>query len=48
MAKPDDIRTTITRYAEHMTAGDKERWLGLFAPDATIEDPVGKIGRAHV
>jgi steroid delta-isomerase len=47
-AKPDDIRRTIDGYASRMTAGDKDGWLALFAPDATIEDPVGsdvRVGR---
>jgi steroid delta-isomerase len=41
MAKPEDIRRTVASYAETTTAGDKERWQTLFAPTATIEDPVG-------
>lgn len=27
-----------------VSAHDKERWLGLFAPDAVLEDPVGPSG----
>jgi steroid Delta-isomerase len=26
---------------EAVEAGDRERWLALFAPDAVIEDPIG-------
>lgn len=40
-APPDAIRRTIEGYLTHTSAGDKERWLTLWAPDATIEDPVG-------
>jgi ketosteroid isomerase-like protein len=35
-----------------VTAGDKEGWLALFAPDAVVEDPVGpsffdEAGKGH-
>jgi steroid Delta-isomerase len=33
--------TTVDRYIELMSAGDREGWLDLFADGATIEDPVG-------
>lgn len=46
--EPEDIRRTINGYAEHMTAGDKDAWLALFAPDATIEDPVGSEVRTGI
>jgi steroid delta-isomerase len=39
--EPEAIRSTIAAYVEHMSDGDRDRWLGLFSPDAVIEDPVG-------
>ena len=45
MPTPDEIRTTVQRYAEVFSAGDKEGYLALFADDATLEDPVG--GEVH-
>ena len=41
MTSPDSIRATIETYWAAFSAGDKARWLGLYADDATIEDPVG-------
>lgn len=41
MATADDIRATIDKYLAAFAAGDKEGYLGLFAEDATVEDPVG-------
>lgn len=41
MPTADDLRTTIGRYVEAFTAGDREGWLALWADDATCEDPVG-------
>lgn len=41
MATADQIRTTVDRYTELWSAGDRAGWLDLFAPGATIEDPVG-------
>jgi steroid delta-isomerase len=37
----EQIRATVQRYAEAFSAGDKEGYCGLFADDATLEDPVG-------
>lgn len=37
----DAIRTTITSYMQRFSAKDRDGWLALFAPDATVEDPVG-------
>jgi steroid delta-isomerase len=39
--EPDEIRATVERYAEVFSAGDKEGYVGLFADDASLEDPVG-------
>jgi steroid Delta-isomerase len=38
---PDEIRATIDRYIQCMSAGDRQGWLDLWTPDASIEDPVG-------
>jgi steroid Delta-isomerase len=38
---PEEIRAIVQRYAESFSAGDKEGYVGLFADDATLEDPVG-------
>jgi len=35
------IRATVERYQKAFTAGDRDDWVGQFAPDATLEDPVG-------
>ncbi|WP_334143178.1 SgcJ/EcaC family oxidoreductase [Rhabdothermincola sp.] len=48
MPSPEEIRAVVTRYLEAMSAGDKEGYVALFAPDATIEDPVGTdVHRGH-
>jgi len=39
--EPEEIRATVQRYTEVFSAGDKEAYVGLFADDATLEDPVG-------
>lgn len=41
MATPEQIRTTVDRYIEHWSQGDRAAWLELFAPHATVEDPIG-------
>ena len=35
------IRAHVDRYVELFSANDREGWLDLFAPNATMEDPVG-------
>ena len=40
-ASNDQIRSTIDRYVEVFSAGDREGYLSLFTDDATVEDPVG-------
>ena len=40
MAEPDVIRTAVEQYLARF-ADDREGWLALWAPDATMEDPVG-------
>jgi enoyl-CoA hydratase len=39
--KNEHYRAVLTAYTEFVTAGDVEAVLGLFAADATVEDPVG-------
>ena len=41
MATQEQIRDTVQRYLAAFSAGDREGWLDLFTPDATLEDPVG-------
>ncbi len=41
MPEPAEIRATVERYAKVFSAGDKEGYVGLFADDASLEDPVG-------
>ena len=45
MPDAEQIRATVQRYTEVFSAGDKESYVGLFAEDATLEDPVG--GQVH-
>lgn len=50
-ATPDQIRTTIAAYFDRFNAHDREGYLDLYAPDATLEDPVGsevRTGRASI
>jgi steroid delta-isomerase len=35
------VKNALTAYAHAWAHDDRERFLGLFAPDAFIEDPVG-------
>jgi steroid Delta-isomerase len=39
---PEEIRATVERYTQVFSAGDKEGYVGLFADDASLEDPVGQ------
>jgi steroid Delta-isomerase len=41
MATEEQIKDTVERYLATFSAGDREGWLDLFTPDATVEDPVG-------
>ena len=38
---PDAVRAVVDEYLRAGREGDREAWLGLFADDATLEDPVG-------
>lgn len=45
-------RAASQRSMAAVEAGDREAWLGLFAPDAVVEDPIGPSmfdpdGRGH-
>ncbi len=40
-ATAEQIHATIDRYVAAFTAGDKDGYLSLFAPEAIVEDPVG-------
>lgn len=40
-ATAEQIRSTLDRYVAAFTDGDKDGYLSLFAPGATVEDPVG-------
>ena len=40
-ATSEQIRATIRAYFERFNAHDREGYVGLYAPDATLEDPVG-------
>jgi steroid delta-isomerase len=35
------IRSTVEEYCAAFSAGDRDAYVALFAPDAWIEDPVG-------
>jgi steroid Delta-isomerase len=52
MADPEDvtaaIRATVERYWATFSASDRDGWLGCFAADAWIEDPVGTPRREGV
>jgi steroid delta-isomerase len=37
----EQIRATIERYLSAFSADDRATWLAQWAPDATMEDPVG-------
>ena len=37
----EQIEAVVAEYLRAGREGDREAWLGLFADDATLEDPVG-------
>ena len=41
MPSNEEMKATMRAYIERLNAGDLEGVLALFAPDATVEDPVG-------
>jgi steroid delta-isomerase len=40
MPSPDQVRAAVESHVELFGAGDQERWVKLFAPEATVIDPV--------
>lgn len=51
MPTPAAIRATVDSYITAFTDSDRTGWLGCFAPDATLEDPVGtevRVGRQAI
>jgi steroid delta-isomerase len=49
---PHPARDASLRSMEAVEAGDRDSWLGLFAQDAVVEDPIGEspldpAGRGH-
>ncbi|MDT5010273.1 MAG: steroid Delta-isomerase [Mycobacterium sp.] len=51
MANADDYANTVNRYLELLASGSADDITGLYAEDATIEDPIGtdvRQGRAAV
>jgi len=47
-ATPEQIRATITAYFDRFNAHDRAGYVGLYAVDATLEDPVGtEVRRGH-
>lgn len=50
-ATSDQIRATVAAYIDRFNAKDRDGYVGLYAPDATLEDPVGsevRHGRASI
>ena len=41
MPSPEEIRNVMQRYVEHLSGGDPNEIMKLFADDATVEDPIG-------
>lgn len=41
MATKDEMLTTVDRYLDAFSRGDKDAYLALFTDDGTVEDPVG-------
>ncbi len=41
MPGTDEIAAAVDAYIERFSAGDRDGWLALWAPDAIMEDPVG-------
>jgi len=48
MPSPDELRGAVEDYIEAMSTNDRDRYVSLFAADATLEDPVGsEVRRGH-
>jgi ketosteroid isomerase-like protein len=37
------VSSAVEAYFEAITAGDEQGWIGLFAADCVVHDPVGAI-----
>lgn len=51
VASNEDIRTTVQCYLDLVATGTADEIVALYAPDATLEDPVGsepKVGREAI
>lgn len=51
MATPEQMTAAVHGYVAAFDKGDPEAVVALFAPDATVEDPVGteaKVGHAAI
>ncbi len=46
MPTPEQVRTAVASYVELLGGGEREKWLDLFAENATLTDPVPS--QAHV
>lgn len=46
MLSAEDITQTVTRYLDLVAKGQPDEVAGLYADDATVEDPVG--GEVHI
>jgi len=42
LAGPEVARAAVERYVGGVHDGSTEAWVGAFAPDAVVEDPVGQ------
>ena len=41
MTRPEQMEAAFVAYCDRLTAGDADGVAALFAPDATVEDPLG-------
>ena len=47
MVSAEDIASAVKRYLELVATGTADEIVGLYADDATVEDPVGG-GEVHI
>ena len=45
MLSGPDVRAVVTAYLDAVASGSAEAVAALYAPDATVEDPVGSVVR---
>lgn len=48
MPTADEMRAVLTRYLQAVAAHDVDAVIALFAPDISVEDPVGGAPGTHV